>query len=105
MQPAVFADEERPGDVIVIEPGGRLGLVLETLQGIRIGRLFGGKDFQGHRSAQMGVDGAEDTPHPPPAHVFDQLELPQMVARHHPSFEDATGRVRHGRRRESAGGR
>ena len=98
MQPAVFADVVHPGDVVVIEPGGRLGLVLKPLQGVGVGGLFGRKDLQRDGSAQLGVDGAEHAAHPAAADVFDQLEMPQPVAGHHPAFEDAVGRVG-GRRR------
>ena len=82
----------------MVEPGRRLGLVLKTLRGVGACRLLGRKHLQRHGSAQLGVDGAKDAAHPAAAHVFDQIEVPDPVARHHPAFKDSGSRVRGGRR-------
>ena len=76
MQAAVLAQVVRPRDVVVIEPGRRLGLVLEPLQGVGVGRLFGRENLQRHGSPQLRVQRAEDAAHPAATDVFDQLEVP-----------------------------
>ena len=105
MQSPVFAHEERPGDVIVIEPGSRLGLVLETLQRVRIGRLFGGRIFRATVRPRWVSMARKTRPIPPPPTYSTNSNCPRSVARHHATFEDPAGRVRHGRRgnRRAAG--
>ena len=95
VQAAVLAHVVDPGDVVVIEPGRRLGLVLEAQQRIAVGRLVGGEDFQGHGPRQPGIEGAEDAAHPPAAHILHQVEVPQVVAGQDPPLEDAGGRIGH----------
>ena len=77
MNSAVFADIIHSGDVFVIESSSRLGFVLKTLNGFRIGGLFGRKNFNRHGSGQSRVDGSKYSAHTPAAYIFDQFEMLQ----------------------------
>ena len=52
------------------------------------------------RFGPTGCRWREDAAHPAAADVFDQIEVPDPVARHHPAFEDSGSRVGGGRRRD-----
>ncbi len=95
VQAAVLAHVVDAGDVVVIEPGRRLGLVLEAQQRIAVGRLVRGEDLQGHRPRQAGIEGAEHAAHPPAPHILHQVKVPQVVAGQDPPLEDAGGRIGH----------
>ena len=100
VQAAVLAHVVRSGDVVVVESRGRLRLVLEPLQGIRVGGLLGRQDLQCDDASQSRVERPIDATHSATAHVFDQLEVADLVARHDPAFENPRGRIAHGRRRD-----
>jgi len=72
--------------------------LLKALEGVGARRLLGRKHLQRHGSPQLGVDGAIDAAHAAAADVFDQIEVPDPVTRHHSAFKDSGNRVRSGGR-------
>ena len=69
-----------PHDVFVVEPRGRLRLVAEALAGIGVVGLVGREYFDGDRSAELGVSGAENYSHAAAADKFAQFEMSDHVA-------------------------
>ena len=93
VQPAVFAHIVDAGDVVVIEPRGRLGLVLEPQHRLAVGRVFRREDFQGHAAGQAGIEGAEHLAHPAATDILQQLEVPQPFAGQNSSVQDPHHRI------------
>ena len=55
-------------DVLVVEPGRRLGLIPKPTEQFRVGRLLLRKHLDGHDPIECGVDRPEHRPHSPAPH-------------------------------------
>ena len=77
MDPPIFAHIMNPGNILVIQAGGRLGLVFKSLNRLRIRSLIGGKDFQRDNSGKTGVQARYTRPIPPPPTYSINLKCPR----------------------------
>jgi hypothetical protein len=67
-------------DVGMIQSGGCLSLASESLERARVRRHIFRQEFQGDKTAEFGVLGLVDDPHPPAAQLLDD-----PVVRHRPA--------------------
>ena len=89
--PAVLAaDGVDAADVLVVEAGGRLGLVAEPLEHLLVVGLSPGEHLHGDGAMERGVEGAEDRPHATAAHELIEAVGPKHRPLEHPS--DLAGR-------------
>ena len=58
-----LADLVDGGDVGLVKPGGRAGLLQESLPGLLVGGEFRGQELQRHRALQFQILGLIDGPH------------------------------------------
>ena len=65
MPAGIGAHRIHPADVLMVEPGSELGLVLETAEHVDIGRLLAGEHLDGHDPVERRVQRPEHRPHPP----------------------------------------
>ena len=105
VQSAVFAHIVDAGDIVVIEPRGRLGLVLEPQHRFAVRRMLRREDLQRHAAGQAGIEGAEHFAHPAATDILQQLEVSQSFAGQNSSVEDPHHRIglRIGRQTSHAG--
>jgi hypothetical protein len=80
MHAALTADEMDGHNVLVLEVGGRLRLVLEALESPGVHRCGERQHLQGHPPAQGELLGLIDDPHAAPADLADDVEIPQRHA-------------------------
>jgi len=76
---AVFAHVIDARDVLVIEPGGRLGFVLEAAARLFVAGLLVGEHLHGHDPVEHRVHGAKHRTHAAAADERFQLEMPQTL--------------------------
>jgi len=67
-------------DLNVIEPGGRLSLVLKTTACLFVGSLRVRQDLERNDTVEHGIAGLEDRPHTAAANKLKQLEMIQFLA-------------------------
>ena len=94
VQPLVLADVIHAGDILMVEPGGRLGLDVEAAAGLVVGPLSPRQYLQGHFAVEHGVAGTEHGPHASAADIFQELEMPQPVAGQQLAELEGVGRPR-----------
>ena len=80
MEHAVLADAEDPGDVLVVELGGRSALLVESLDDLGVDGLVGGEQLEGDLAVELGIQGTEDRPHPPDADGLLEPECADHLA-------------------------
>ena len=59
----VLANAVNPGDVLMIEPGGRSSLLVEPLDDLGIGRLIGRQQLERDMTIKLHVEGSERRAH------------------------------------------
>ena len=60
----MFADLVNRADVRVVQGGGGAGFAQETLQGLAVGQVLLGEEFQGYVTIQRSILGLLDHTHP-----------------------------------------
>ena len=89
-----------PPDVLMIEPGSELRLVLEATQHVDIGRMLAGEHLHRNDTIEGRVDGPEHRPHPPATdELFEEIGA-EGVPLKRPS--DLLHRQDHHRRRRTS---
>ena len=73
----VMSHTEDRHDVGVVQPGGRLGLALESLQLLRFEEQLPGQHLDRHPAAQRLLLGLVDDPHPAPADLANDAKIAQ----------------------------
>ena len=104
MQTLVFAAEEDPGNVLMIELRGGAGFLMEAADNLRIARHVGGQNLERDGAVELRIAGSNHRRHAPHAERAEQLEMCQAPAAQDvgEGFFGADGRQRrardHGRR-------
>ena len=78
--PLILAAEEDAGDVLVIELGGRAGLLVEAVDVLLILGHLRRQDLEGHEAIELRVAGPEHRRHAADADRLEQLEVGQALA-------------------------
>ena len=70
----IGADRMDPPDVLMIEPGSELRLVLEATEHVDIRRMLAGEHLHRHDTIEGRVDGPEHRSHPPATdELFEEI--------------------------------
>ena len=97
MEDAIVADAEDARDVLVIELGGGAAFLVESLDDFRVRGLVGGEQLEGDLAVELGVEGAEDRPHPADADGLVEAERVDHLAGarqgHRGGARGSTGRL------------
>ncbi len=80
VQPLVLAAEEDPRDVLVVEPGGGLRLLVEAAHVLRVGRHLRRQDLQRDLAFELHVARPQHRRHAADADRLDQLEMGEPPA-------------------------
>jgi hypothetical protein len=99
---AVFADVVHAADVLMVEPRGRLGLVLEAAERLFVVGLVVRKDFYGDDAIEHRIERAKHRAHAAAADKLQQLEMAERLTQEHAAHLQRLQVARD--RRETGGG-